>query len=191
LKILHIAQTFNNGYGYQENLLPRYQKKLGHDVKIITSDRMSYFAGYKEPKIVGTGNFEDAGVPIERLPIRGEFKGRFVLFKGLFELLNEEKPDCIFHHGITAPSLITCAKYKADNPSVFLAADNHAEYCNSARIPILSQIYYRLVWTPFIKRISNQIDVFFSITLGCKTFAEKELSIPEHTAVQNKLKQKT
>lgn len=180
MKIVHICQYYNDGYGYQENLLPRYQKKLGHDVKIITSDRMSYFAGDKEPKIAGTGNFEDAGVPIERLPIRGEFKGRFVLFKGLFELLKEEKPDYIFHHGITAPSLLTCAKFKATNQSVFLAADNHAEYCNSARIPILSQIYYRLVWTPFIKRISNQIDVFFSITPECKTFAEKELSIPEH-----------
>ena len=100
LKILHICQYYNDGYGYQENLLPRYQKKLGHDVKVITSDRMSYFAGEKEPKIVGTGRFEDSGVPIERLPIWAEFKGKFVWFKGLDKTLQKEQPDYIFHHGV-------------------------------------------------------------------------------------------
>ena len=180
MKIIHICQYYNDGYGYQENLLPRYQKKLGHDVKVITSDRSSFFSNGQRPNIVRVGKYEDNGFTVQRLPIFGEFKGRFVLFRGLRELLEEEKPDYIFHHGLTAPSLITCAKYKAENPSIFLAADHHAEYCNSARIPILSQIYYHLLWTPFIKRISNQIDVFFSITPGCKTFAEKELSIPEH-----------
>ncbi len=96
MKILHICQYYNDGYGYQENLLPRYQKKLGHDVKVITSDRMSYFSGGKKTKIVGTGHFGDAGVPVERLPIRGEFKGRFVWFKGLAKKLGEEKPDYIW-----------------------------------------------------------------------------------------------
>ncbi|NLF42156.1 MAG: glycosyltransferase family 4 protein [Bacteroidales bacterium] len=180
MKIIHICQYYNDGYGYQENLLPKYQKKLGHDVKVITSDRMSFFSSGQKPKIVGVGVYEDNGFTVHRIPILGEFKGRFVFFKGLRELLEEEKPDYLFHHGITAPSIFTCAKYKAKNSSVFLVADHHAEYCNSARVPILSHIYYRLIWTPLIRKVSNHVDVFFSITPGCKAFAEKELSIPEN-----------
>ncbi len=180
MKIIHICQYYNDGYGYQENLLPKYQKKLGHDVKVITSDRMSFFSSGQKPKIVGVGVYEDNGFTVHRIPILGEFKGRFVFFKGLRELLEEEKPDYLFHHGITAPSIFTCAKYKAKNSSVYLLADNHAEYCNSARIPILSHLYYRFLWTPLIKSVSHYVDVFFSITPGCKAFAEKELSIPEN-----------
>ena len=146
MKIVHICQYYNDGYGYQENLLPRYQKKLGHDVKVITSDRMSYFAGEKEPKIVGTGRFEDSGVPIERLPIWAEFKGRFVWFKGLDKTLQKEQPDYIFHHGVMSPSLITCSKYKAKNPAVFLAADNHLDLNNSARNKLWRLGYYQLLW---------------------------------------------
>ena len=37
MKIVHIQQYFNEGFGYQENVLPYYQKKLGHDVIMITS----------------------------------------------------------------------------------------------------------------------------------------------------------
>lgn len=146
MKIVHICQYYNDGYGYQENLLPRYQKKLGHDVKVITSDRMSYFAGEKEPKIVGTGRFEDSGVPIERLPIWAEFKGRFVWFKGLDKTLQKEQPDYIFHHGVMSPSLITCSKYKAKNPAVFLAADNHSDLNISARNKLWRLGYYQLLW---------------------------------------------
>lgn len=82
MKIVHICQYYNDGYGYQENLLPRYQKKLGYDVKVITSDRMSYFAGEKVPKIVGTGRFEDSGVPIERLSIWADVQRQVCMVQG-------------------------------------------------------------------------------------------------------------
>ena len=146
MKIVHICQYYNDGYGYQENLLPRYQKKLGHDVKVITSDRMSYFAGEKDPKIMGTRRFEDSGVPIERLPIWAEFKGRFVWFKGLDKTLQKEQPDYIFHHGVMSPSLITCSKYKAKNSAVFLAADNHSDLNTSAQNKLWRLGYYQLLW---------------------------------------------
>jgi len=182
LKIIHICQYYNDGYGYQENLLPRYQKKLGHDVKIITSDRMSYFVGEKEPKIVGTRRFEDFGVPIERLPIRAEFKGRFVWFKGLDKTLQKEQPDYIFHHGVMSPSLITCSKYKAKNPAVFLAADNHSDLNISAQNKLWRLGYYQLFWSNILKSVKN-VDMVFGVTPARCEFAEKYLGIQ-----QNKLR---
>ena len=42
MKILHIAPNapYNRGWGYQENLLPKYQKKLGHDVTVIVRTKL-------------------------------------------------------------------------------------------------------------------------------------------------------
>lgn len=178
MKIVHICQYYNDGYGYQENHLPRYQKKLGHDVKVITSDRMSYFAGEKQPKIVGPGLFEDAGVPVERLPIQGEFKGRFVWFKGLKGILQRERPDYIFHHGVLSPSLITCSKYKAKNSSVFLAADNHSDLNISARNKLWRLGYYQFLWTNILKSVKN-VDLVFGVSPARCSFAEKYLGIPQ------------
>ena len=178
MKIIHICQYYNDGFGYQENLLPKYQKKLGHDVVVITSDRRSYFAGERVPKIVGTGQFEDNGVRVDRLPISSEFKGRHVVFSQLSQHLENEKPDYIFHHGLTAPSLITAAKYKQNHPSVFLVADNHSDLNISARNSLWRIAYYRTYWTSILKRWMKNIDLVFGVTPARCYFAEEELGVP-------------
>lgn len=178
MKIVHVCQYYNDGYGYQENLLPKYQAKLGHEVMVITSDRMSYFSGEKKPKIVGTGEFEDNGIRIVRLPIEREFKGRYVKFVNLIEVLEKENPDYIFHHDLTCPSLIEAAKYKQKHPSVFLVADNHSDYNNSGQNFLWRVFYYRMIWKRKLKYIKENIDLFFSLTPGCKLYAEQELGVP-------------
>lgn len=179
MKIVHICQYYNDGYGYQENLLPRYQARLGHNVVVITSDRRSYFAGENKAKIVGTGEFSDEGIRIVRLPISREFKGRFVTLSDLTLHLENEKPDYIFHHGLTTPSLITVAEYKRIHSSVFLAVDNHADYHNSGQHALWRLLYYRGLWRQKIQKIVNYVDVLFSMTPGCREFAERELGVPE------------
>jgi len=39
MKIVHVAQHYNDGFGYHENLLPKYQKKYGHDVMMEISTK--------------------------------------------------------------------------------------------------------------------------------------------------------
>ena len=179
MKILHICQYYNDGYGYQENLLPRYQQKLGHEVLVVTSDRTSHFSASKKSQKVNTGISKDFGVSVLRLPISGQFKARFVFFKGLKEILEQEKPNYIFHHGLASPSLITCAKYKRDNPSVFLAADNHADYHNSGKFYFFKMLYYNLFWRNKLRKYFNYIDIFYSMTSNCMIFGEKELGVPK------------
>ena len=178
MKIVHITQYYNDGYSYQENLLPRYQKKMGYDVVIITSDRMSSFIN-DSSRVVGEGTFIDNEVKVIRLPIYSEFRKGFVFFKGLDSVLEEENPDYIFHHGLAAPSLVTVAKYKMRNPNVYLAVDNHADYHNTKSMHLLKMIYYHLTWKPVIQRYREYVDVFYSVTPGCKVFAERELGIPQ------------
>ena len=178
LKIIHVCQYYNDGWGYQENLLPRYQAKLGHDTIVITSDRRPFYPGDKNKRIIGTGTFFDNGVRIERIPIKREFRNRFVIFEDLMGTLEKEKPDYIFHHGLTSPSLITVAEYKSSHGNVFLAVDNHADYFNSGKLWIWRLFNYKIYWRHKIKRYTSVIDVFFSITSNCALFAEQELNIP-------------
>src|SRR5699024_3444818 len=114
MKIVHIQQYFNQGFGYQENILPSYHKMLGNDVVFLTSTRSDGFNGgnRRQPE----GSFFENSFEVKRLPILGEFKYRFVFFKNLYEALENESPDYIFHHSATAPSLLTINKYKKNHP---------------------------------------------------------------------------
>ena len=183
MKIVHICQYYNDGYGYQENLLPKYQAKLGHEVVVVTSDRNSYFNGAKKPKIVGTGQYTDNGVRVIRLGISNEFKGRYVRFVNLYSVLERERPDYIFHHGIVSPSVFEIIRYKRKYPVTKIAIDNHGDYANSGRNVFWRFLYYRTYWKNKLKKIHSKVDRYFSITPNCKTFAEKEFGVPceKHT----------
>ncbi len=178
MKIVHVCQYYNDDWGYQENLLAEYQKKLGHNIVVITSDRKSKNFIDKYQRVVGVGSFIKNGIRIERIPIKFEFLGRFVIFKDLNSVLEKENPDFIFHHGLTSPSLKTVVNFKTLNKNVFLAVDNHSEYSNSGRIWIWRFLYYRFFWKKVLSYNISGIDRFFSITPICKLFAEKELGVP-------------
>lgn len=179
MKIAHITYYYNDGYGYQDNILPIYQRKLGCETVLITSDRKAPIMA-RDLRLAEMGEYIDdtSGNRIIRLPTSYEFRGRFVAMKGLEQAMSEEKPDYIFHHGLTAPSLITAAKYKQKHPSVFLAADNHADYHNSGQHALWRLLYYRGLCRQKIQKIADYVDVFFSMTPGSKAFAERELGVP-------------
>ena len=113
MKIVHVMNWYIPGMGYQENYLPAEQKKLGHDVEIVTSDRLPPYKGYERhigkivgKRIVGAGTFEDNGIKIHRLPIFFEIESGGQLFlKGLKKKLKQLEPDIVQAHG--AFSLLT------------------------------------------------------------------------------------
>lgn len=180
MKIVHITCYYNDGYGYQDNILPIYQRKQNWETVTITSNIKAPIMA-EDLRLSETGEYIDdaSGNRIIRLPTSYEFKGRFAVMKDLDKILEAENPDYIFHHGLTAPSLITAAKYKRKHPSVFLAADNHGDYNNSGRHAIWRLMYYRGLWRRKIQKIADYVDVFFSMTPGCKAFAERELGVPK------------
>lgn len=180
IKILHICQYYNDGWGYQENLLPKYQAKLGHEVVVVTSDRRPYYAGDSNPRIVGTGTFYDNGIRVERLPIKWEFRNRFVVFKNLFEKLEEEKPDYIFFHGLTSPALATVSYYKKKQEKTFVAVDSHSDLTNSARKWLWRKIYYEGYWKAKIRKYIDYIDLVFGVTPARCHFVQYFLGIPEN-----------
>ncbi len=179
MKIVHICQYYNDGYGYHENLLPQYQARLGHEVVIITSEREFSFRELKsEHRIKKPNTYLDGQVRIIRIPTVGESKNRFVIFKNLATVIKNEKPDYLWHHGLTHPSIVTVAKYKQKHPSVFTVADNHSDLNNSARYLLWKLGYYNLFWRVVLSNCVKYLDIAFGVTPARCHFANEELGVP-------------
>lgn len=175
MKIVHVHQYYNDGLGYQENILPKYQAKLGNEVILITSNLSNGFNNDKRTKELG--EYKDDNFKVRRINIKGEFRGRFVVFENLYEQLNELKPDYIFHHSVTSPSLGVVCKYKKDNPSVFLATDNHADLNISGKNKFWKLLYYNIIWKNYIKKYDKYIDIYFGVTPNRCLFLNEELGV--------------
>lgn len=175
MKILHIQQYYNDGMGYQENLLPYYQSKFGHEVVLITSTLNNGHTGStrEEP----AGEYSERNFVVKRVPVKREFKNRFVIFENLYDHIESEKPDYIFHHSVTSPSIITAAKYKKNNPDIFLAADNHADLNISGRNYMWKILYYNFFWKNVLRIVDKFIDVYFGVTPIRCLFMNEELNI--------------
>jgi glycosyltransferase involved in cell wall biosynthesis len=178
MKIVHIQQYYNDGMGYQENILPRYHSKLEHDVVLITSTLSNGFTGGQRQK--REGKYQDNGFKVHRIPVKGEFKNRFVIFENLYDYLKKEKPDYIYHHSVIAPSLAIVAKYKKEYPEVFLAVDNHADLNISAKFKLWKLFYYNICGKFFAKKYDKYVDVYFGVTPSRCLFMNEELGINNH-----------
>lgn len=181
MKIVHIAPNspYNDYWGYQDNLLPKYQKKLGHDVTIIITNTM-----HKDGKIVKTDCSDyvlNDGVRVIRrdhkqyhLPkVTGVFSDLDVL-----PLLNELRPDFIFYHGLISYTIKDVVKYVKKHPQCKVVEDNHMDYNigNQANTPKEKIIRAWLRWlnkttVPYVEKV-------YGVTPWRKTYAEDYFGIP-------------
>lgn len=175
MKIVHVAQYYNPGYGYQENILPLYQQAEGHEVVLLTSTRASSFV---KARSFPAGESFDHGLRVRRLDIHCDFTDKFVCFRNLLEVLEQEKPDYIFHHMPTTLSIREVCQYKRRHPAVFLAVDNHADLTISIANTLLRTLYYNVFWKSFLKRYDRWIDLYFGVTPARCLFLSEELGVP-------------
>lgn len=153
MRIVHVclANFYIDGYGYQENILPKIHKQMGHEVIIIAStqnyvDRTTLT--YVEP----SNYINEHGIPVDRLPFSNRIP-RFLrtkvrAYEGLTERLEAFQPDIIFVHDLQFWDLFKIHKY-ARSRSVRILVDSHTDYVNSARGFIsrclLHGVFYRFI----------------------------------------------
>lgn len=142
IKLLHIivCAAYKDGWGYQENILPRKHKELGYDVDIVTYDQ--HLEAGKKTTIPRTYLNQD-GIPVHVLAQRKETwvnripKVRAIpaLFMrktiGLYEKLCALQPDIIFVHGVAMNDHYEVVRYMEKHTDVRLYVDNHADYYNT------------------------------------------------------------
>jgi len=185
MKIVHVMNWYIPKMGYQENYLPAEQKKLGHDVEIITTDRFPALKGFKqhvgrihENRIVETGTFTDKNVLIHRLPTFFEFKSKIIIVKGLKQKLMQLNPDIIQAHGIfsvmTLQTVICMKKLKCK-----LFIDDHCHDNNLNLDSFINNLYIK-----FVKQLygiyGKYVFCFMPVTYSSKNILKSILNIPSN-----------
>lgn len=181
MKILHISASapYNDYWGYQDNLLPKYHKKLGHDVTIITTNTM-----HKDGKIVKTDCADyvlSDGVRVIRLAKKNYHQRILTGINSKLDIkkyLNEIKPNFIFFHGLVSSTIFDVIEYKMQNPECAIVQDNHLDYNIGFKVDkwkgkVLC-VFYRYInrkSIPYVNRV-------YGVTPWRKTYAEDFFKIP-------------
>lgn len=135
MKVTHIclAGPVTDGWNYQDNLLTKYQEKLGYNVSIITSEWIWTEKG-KLGKCEKHDYVNADGVRTIRLPMKGkdDFNRKFKKYPALYETLEKLSPDVLFIHGVAFLDTKTIVEFLKKHPTVVAYADNHADFSNSA-----------------------------------------------------------
>lgn len=182
LNIVHIAANapYNDYWGYQENLLPKFHRKMGHNVVMITTNKT-----FKDGVIVNTDTDDyslDDGVRI----IRRKYKNfptkkitRLLSYVPVYDILDEIKPDYIFFHALISWSIFDVVNYAKKNPDVFVVQDNHMDYnIGNQTKTIMNKLvreWYRCLNRKTIKYISK----VYGVTPWRKQYAIDYFGIPE------------
>lgn len=177
MKIIHWDEMFHPDFGYQINLLSKFQAAQGHEVIIMTSEKInehptfSSFANKvdieKEDKIFS----EKYNVQIVRLPIYGFYSGRVLYKPGYLEKIKDYNADVLFCHTNDTLSgmWITLNYRKLNMPIVF---DNHMlKMASKNPLSKVFRFLFRKIITPIIQRekfkvIRTQDDDYVNSELG-------------------------
>lgn len=181
MKIVHIAPDapYNDNWGYQDNLLPKYQKQLGHEVIMIATNRM-----HKDGKIVETECNDyilNDGVRVIRRGYKdfGQATITGVLRKiDVLELLEELQPDFIFYHGLCSCTIYDVIRYVKRHPVCHFVEDNHMDYNIGNQFSTPKEKIVR-AWLRFMNRKpSRYVSKVYGVTPWRKTYAEDYFHIP-------------
>lgn len=182
MRIVHIAPNapYNDYWGYQDNLLPKYHSKLGNDVTLITTDLM-----HKNGSIVKTDCNDyvlNDKVRVIRLA-RREYKSRVLTNLrarlDVYNILCEIKPDCIFFHGLISTTIYDVIKYKKSNRNCVVFQDNHLDYNNGYGSSTVKEKIIRAFYIQLNKRSCPYVERVYGVTPWRKKYAEDYFKIPE------------
>lgn len=182
-RIVHVVISANylEGYGYQENILPKKHSDLGHEVLIITQHEL---LGRKAPYVYANKD----GVRVKVLRERNQrirnarFWGSLIGVwmkhsDGLFEALEEAYPDIVFIHNVPAIDHLQVVSYKRIHPEIKVFVDNHEDYYNS---PLHGgNKFGKLTAGRFVaRRLSHVAEQFWGVTPWRVQYLKEVYNIP-------------
>lgn len=185
MKILHIClgSFYIEGYSYQENLLPKYHKKDGHDVYILAS-LVSFDKDGRSCLLVGESSYiNENGCNVQRIDYkRGvlhKLNHLFRRYTSTLEVIERTKPDFIFIHGLQFWDVLKIIRYKKTHPEIKICVDNHADFSNSARSFLSRWILHGIVWRYCAKRMEPIVDRFFGVLPARCDFLQNVYGLPK------------
>ena len=178
-KIVMLQDFFGFDYTYQENLLTKYYVELGHEVVLISSTYESVFDYIKDKydKTKEKSVSEHLGAKIIRLPYSLNILHKLKKHAGVYEILEEEKPDLIYAHDIHL-NLKEAVKYVKKHPECKIIMDYHADFSNSANGWISLNILHKILRKHILYKYIKYIKRIFPIIPASAYFLNKVYSVP-------------
>lgn len=134
MRIAHVISYFQPEFGYEEYYMAREQATMGHEVHVVTSDRIFPFKNVKKMLSDIGSPYKDRmrpegaetvdGFTVHRNRTGMEILYDFMIFKGTAETLEKIKPDVVHAHGLWPWSTYQAAKNK-DKIGYRLILDEH------------------------------------------------------------------
>lgn len=183
MKIVHlcISQSYFDNWGYQENLISSYQADMGHDVCVISTNKIypNWLKKHEKELILSKGKeyFIDK-VRIIRLKAFRPLGTHVVFTYNLYKTLLKEKPDIIFHHEPTNFSTIICSIYKLLHPKITYFIDSHSDKLNSAGTKISEWLYFKIFLRVMHKLIAPFVKYYYGVTPSRCDFLRTYIGIP-------------
>lgn len=167
MKIVHLClcSFFPDNYSYQENMLPKYHKKLGYDVEVIASTR-SFDEQGKACYLDNVGTYQNEyGIKVTRLPYKSNSKiwKRLKRYIGVFDAISKAEPDILFIHGGQFLDIDQVVKFLKDHKDVTVFVDNHADFSNSATNWFSKNILHKIVWKHTEHKIEPYTKKFYGV----------------------------
>lgn len=180
MKIVHVSLcgVVTDGWSYQDNLLPKYHRRNGAQVTLITSHFVWNEKGNEDVDLRKEYvNGDD--VKVIRLGSTAKsVNDRFKSFPDLYKTLEAERPDVIFLHGFQCIDTAVVAKYAKKHPQVVVYVDNHADYSNSATNWLSKNILHRILWRHFAQKIRPYATRFYGVLPARVTILQELYGIP-------------
>lgn len=186
MRIVHISpnSSYTEGWSYQENLLPKYQAKLGNEVTLIVTNKSRPNQDLVE---VDCGDFisKDGFRVIRKKKIIPKI-GRISFLASYLDIYNDLEtinPDLIFVHGLGDRTICQVIRYKRKHMDTLIIQDNHLDYNigfnpNKNFFTALLSCYYK--W--FYKKTDKYISKVYGVTPWRKKYAMDVYGVPESKA---------
>lgn len=184
MKILQVAPSspYNEGWGYQENLLPKYQAKLGNEVRLVVTNKQF------ENNVLKMTDEEDYisedGFRVIRKAKRRIISNKLtelLSYLSINDILYEFRPDLVYCHGLSNITMIDIIKFKKKvDPEMIIVVDNHADYNIGPKRSGVDGKMIRWFWRKLNQWTIDSIDRVYGVTPWRKQFAKDYYGIPDN-----------
>lgn len=181
MRICHLCLNgpYNEGWNYQENVLPKYHVKQGYEVYQIVTPYM--WEGTEQVISTDKRYKSPMGVEVIRCNakkglIGGTRLNRYPEVKGLLE---EIKPEILFIHDVQCLDMMVVAKYLQNHPECTVYADNHSDFSNSATNWISKNLLHKILWRRMAQIIQPYVKTFYGVLPARVNFLVNMYKLPE------------
>lgn len=170
---------YSEGFTYQDNLLPKYQARLGYEVYYITNAFSWSKSG--ELHYVGKQDYVNTdGVHVIRLDNdqKKDLSYRFRTHSNLQVVLDRIGPQIVFLHGCQTRDASIVVRYLKAHPDCRLFVDNHADASNSATNWLSKYVLHRVIWGHYAKMLQPYAARFWGVLPARVDFLIENYGIP-------------